>query len=171
MFHGNDLSYSVVSRTDNTLFPKNINGTYSAIANALTAGLRHLGINPDPADKITSRKAVTAEYHKARLCFSTAIRHEITVHGKKLIGSAQRRWPDVFLQHGSILVNGPSAENGPASISLNELGVFSSDVKLFAASMSQGFTEAFDIQLMTDKLSDYELKLSDRLIVEKYARL
>src|SRR3990170_3798109 len=128
VFHGSDLSYSVVSRTDNTMFPKNIRGTYSAIAIALTAGLRHLGINPDPVDGNKSRKDSTAEYHKTRLCFNTAIRHEITVHGKKLIGSSQRRWSDVFLQHGSILVNGSIKENGPASISLKELGAFSNEV-------------------------------------------
>src|SRR3990170_8469668 len=121
VYHGNDLSYSVVSGTDNSLFPKNISGTYSAIAIALTAGLRHFGINPDPVEEKHVRKDSTTRYHKTLLCFNTAIRHEITVNGKKLIGSAQRRWPDVFLQHGSILVNGATSENGPASVSLEEL--------------------------------------------------
>jgi len=171
VFHGSDLSYSVVSRTDNTMFPKNINGTYSTIEKALTAGLRHLGINPDPVEGKKTRKDSAIEYHKTRLCFNTVIRHEITVHGKKLIGSAQRRWSDVFLQHGSILVNGSIKENGPASISLKELGAFSNEANLLVASLSLGFTKAFGIQFMTEDLSDYELELSEKLIVEKYSRL
>ncbi len=51
VFHGNDLSYSVVSRTDNKLFPDNIKGTYTGIAKALITGLRNLGINPDPIEE------------------------------------------------------------------------------------------------------------------------
>ncbi|HZX48018.1 MAG TPA: lipoate--protein ligase family protein [Nitrospirota bacterium] len=173
VFHGNDLSYSVVSGTDNTMFPKNINGTYSAIANALTAGLRLFGINPDPVDVNKSRIDSSADYHKTRLCFNTAIRHEITVYGKKLIGSAQRRWSDVFLQHGSILVNGPCSENGPASISLREIlkQVQNDSVDGLVACLSNGFTEALGIQFMTEDISGYELELSENLIVEKYSRL
>ena len=127
VFHGGDLSYSVVSGTDNMLFPKNINGTYATIANALIAGLRHFGIHPDPVEGKKVKKDSPTNYHKTVLCFNSAIRHEITVNGKKLIGSAQRRWPDVFLQHGSILVNRATSENGPTSVSLEELAALSSD--------------------------------------------
>src|SRR4030066_431981 len=84
VYHGSDLSYSVVSGTDNPLFPKNIRGTYSAIAIALTAGLRHLGITPDPVDGKHSKKDSKDSYHKTLLCFNTSIRYEITVKGKKL---------------------------------------------------------------------------------------
>jgi len=189
VFHGSDLSYSVVSRTDNTLFPKNINGTYSVIANALTTGLRHLGINPDPAGELKRRKDSSTKYHKARLCFNTAIRHEITIRGQKLIGSAQRRWSDIFLQHGSILINGSTKENGPASISLQEVlkqapnerpdgsGGYGLDsdllgcVNLLIASFSLGFSEAFGIQLKSEDLSGYEIEMAERLIVEKYSKL
>lgn len=168
VFHGSDLSYSVVSRTDNTLFPKNIIGTFSTISNALTAGLRRLGINPDPVEEKHLKKDSTVKYHKTLLCFNTAIRHEITVHGKKLIGSAQRRWPDVFLQHGSILVNGVMSENGPAAISLRELAVFPDEINLLVASFCQGFTESLGIQFVTEDLSDYESELAERLVEEKY---
>jgi lipoate-protein ligase A len=44
-------------------------------------------------------------------CFASSARHEIQHGGKKLVGSAQRRYassalPEVVLQHGSILVGG-----------------------------------------------------------------
>ncbi|MEK6713694.1 MAG: hypothetical protein AABY41_05830, partial [Nitrospirota bacterium] len=131
VFHGNDLSYSVVSRTDNKLFPDNIKGTYTGIAKALIAGLRNIGINPDPIEENPGEKKGTGAFFPLRekrllspfsplLCFNTTLGHEITVNGKKLIGSAQRRWRDVFLQHGSILINGLESENGDSSISLRD---------------------------------------------------
>ncbi len=171
VYHGTDLSYSVVSGTDNSLFPKNISGTYSAIAIALTAGLRHLGINPDPVEGKHLRKDSTTRYHKTLLCFNTAIRHEITVKGKKLIGSAQRRWPDVFLQHGSILVNRATSENGPDSVSLEELAGFSREGNLLTASLSHGFAETLSIQFTAEGLSDYESELAEKLAADKYSRL
>lgn len=177
VFHGSDLSYSVVSRTDNALFPKNINGTYSVIANALAAGLRHLGIHPDPAEEKHFRNNSSIKYHKTPLCFNTAIRHEITVHGKKLIGSAQRRWPDLFLQHGSILVNSTTPENGLNSISLKDLIEMLRSADLHGRlegqlvnSFSNGFTETLGIRLIKEDLSDYESGLVERL-TEKYSRL
>ncbi len=37
------------------------------------------------------------------LCFDNAMTHELTLHGKKLVGSAQRRAKGVLLQQGSIM--------------------------------------------------------------------
>ncbi len=37
-------------------------------------------------------------------CFASSARHEVTYDGKKVIGSAQRRFGNVVLQHGSILL-------------------------------------------------------------------
>ena len=38
------------------------------------------------------------------LCFNTSIKNEINCNGKKLVGSAQRKFGDIVLQHGSILI-------------------------------------------------------------------
>jgi lipoate-protein ligase A len=38
------------------------------------------------------------------LCFNSAIKNEINFKGKKLVGSAQRKFGDIVLQHGSILI-------------------------------------------------------------------
>jgi len=37
-------------------------------------------------------------------CFTSFARYEIEYEGKKLVGSAQRRYDNVVLQHGSILI-------------------------------------------------------------------
>jgi lipoate-protein ligase A len=38
-------------------------------------------------------------------CFSSPSWYEILVHGRKIVGSAQRRLAGAFLQHGSILID------------------------------------------------------------------
>ncbi len=175
VFHGNDLSYSVVSRTDNKLFPDNIKGTYTCIAKALIAGLRNLGINPDP---IEENPDFPKKYHKTHLCFNTTLGHEITVNGKKLIGSAQRRWRDVFLQHGSILIDGLESENGDSSISLRDCisdkvfpGKCNDFASLLSAGISAGFAQTVGIQLSEGDLTRYESDLAEKLITGKYTCL
>lgn len=39
-----------------------------------------------------------------RSCFASASRWEVAVGGRKIVGSAQRRWPQATLQHGSYLL-------------------------------------------------------------------
>lgn len=178
VFHGNDLSYSVVSRTDNKLFPDNIKGTYTGIAKALIAGLRNLGINPDPIEENPDLQNSRKKYHKTHLCFNTTLGHEITVNGKKLIGSAQRRWRDVFLQHGSILINGLESENGDSSISLRDCisdelfpDKCNDFTSLLSAGISAGFAQTVGIQLSEGDLTRYESDLAEKLITGKYACL
>jgi lipoate-protein ligase A len=64
---------------------------------ALVAFLRELGV---PAEISAGE---TREEARGNLCFKSAGRHEISVAGRKLVGSAQRRTRGCFLQHGSIL--------------------------------------------------------------------
>jgi lipoate-protein ligase A len=44
-------------------------------------------------------------------CFATTAGGEILVRGRKLVGSAQVRRGEAFLQHGSILLDGPETPN------------------------------------------------------------
>jgi len=52
--------------------------------------------------QIVSPKAYRPSKPHPPDCFSTPSLYELTVDNRKLIGSAQRRWLKVFLQHGSI---------------------------------------------------------------------
>ena len=38
------------------------------------------------------------------LCFNSQVKNEINYKGKKLVGSAQRKFGNIVLQHGSILI-------------------------------------------------------------------
>lgn len=99
VLHAEELTYSVVMETGG----RSVRETYNAISGALASGLRRLG-----ADLELSRSS--ADFRKlfhdpsAIPCFSTSAVYEVESGGRKIIGSAQHRFGDVLLQHGSILI-------------------------------------------------------------------
>lgn len=105
ILHAQELTYAVVGDAPSARFGDDLHAVYSAINGALTEFLRRLGLSPD----ISQGESLAAA--RGAVCFQTAGRHEVTVGGRKLVGSAQRRHPDRFLQHGSILT-------GPAHVDL-----------------------------------------------------
>ena len=105
ILHAVELTYAVVGTSPSELFGTSLHETYMAINRALVAFLRDLGLAPDISE------GESLEDARGAVCFQTAGKHEITVGGRKIIGSAQRRRGDVFLQHGSILA-------GPAHLDL-----------------------------------------------------
>lgn len=106
--HHHEVTYSVVAPVPHPGFPPTIRGTYEAIAAALQAGLARLGLPVARGDRDPERARRDAGSPR---CFATTSRHEMTLDGKKVVGSAQRRWPTAFLQHGSILLSyDPSAD-------------------------------------------------------------
>lgn len=102
VLHGYDLTYSVSSGDPVAELPNTIQGTFFAIGRAFVEGLHRLGVKADMAH------APIKEPGRSPLCFSSASRHEITCEGRKIMGSAQRRWKDGMLQQGSLLLGNPS---------------------------------------------------------------
>ncbi|HUI68498.1 MAG TPA: lipoate--protein ligase family protein [Nitrospirota bacterium] len=111
VLHHHELTYSIISRTDNPLFPPDVLGTYKIIAAGLLAGLRNLGVHADMVSRSDRHAALVKKETKDPACFSSPSWYEILVQGKKIVGSAQRRVTGAFLQHGSILIGyDPSLE-------------------------------------------------------------
>jgi lipoate-protein ligase A len=97
VLHHMELTYSVACGSSNRLFTGGIHGAYSAISKCIAAALRDLNVKA--AFSAGRRGRWTNE-----ACFHSATRYEVLVGGRKLVGSAQRRFKDGFLQHGSILL-------------------------------------------------------------------
>lgn len=111
VLHHNELTYSIIARSDNPLFPSNVLGTYKIIASGLLAGLKNLGIDAEVVSRSNRHAHLVKKGSKDPACFSSPSWYEILVHGRKIIGSAQRRLSGAFLQHGSILLDyDPSLE-------------------------------------------------------------
>lgn len=104
ILHANELTYSVIMRVRG----RNILDVYADISRALITGLRELGV-PVAIEKSQPHFPSLYRSASAVACFSSAGRYEIKCNGKKLVGSAQRRYAvangeEVVLQHGSILI-------------------------------------------------------------------
>src|SRR6185503_13780969 len=77
-----------------------IYGNYKTVSEALCRGYRDLGV---PAVLAPDTKKVSSFANGADLpCFISPSRYELMVEGRKIVGSAQRRVRDAFLQHGSM---------------------------------------------------------------------
>lgn len=105
VLHNNELTYSVISRTDYSLFPNDVLGTYKEIASGLLAGLRNLGMPAEMVSRSGRHAGLVKSDPKDPACFSSPSWYEILVNGRKIVGSAQRRITGAFLQHGSILID------------------------------------------------------------------
>jgi lipoate-protein ligase A len=96
VLHHREVTYSVVS-SDAAAFTGTLAGSYKLISRALMRGLERMGLAPTSADK------APPFYAKSDLpCFSHPAQDEIELGGRKIIGSAQKRAGNGFLQHGSI---------------------------------------------------------------------
>lgn len=96
LLHARELTYSVT-------FPLAAETpwrtAYDAVNTILLTALRELGV---PAEYATSRGPVAPD---GPVCFDQPSEGELTVHGRKLVGSAVWRQGEAYLQHGSILLH------------------------------------------------------------------
>ena len=95
ILHNREVTYSVTSPTD----AQSLRAAYARINRILVSGLSRLGV-PVGIASPTGRAPVPS----ARPCFETPTEGEVVADGKKLVGSAQWRDGNAWLQHGSILV-------------------------------------------------------------------
>jgi len=97
ILHADELTYAVIGTSPGPVFGASLHETYLKINQALLSFLADLGL----AGEISAGES--REAARGLVCFRSTGRHEISVGGRKIIGSAQRRTGGVFLQHGSIL--------------------------------------------------------------------
>lgn len=101
ILHTDELTYSVAVAADHPLVAGDIVESYRRLSQALVHGLRSLGVEPQ-----ADRRADGNPGAKGPVCFEAPSHYEITVNGRKLIGSAQVRRFGAVLQHGSLPLTG-----------------------------------------------------------------
>lgn len=97
ILHADELTYAVIGSSPGPVFGATLHESYMKINRALLAFLADLGVAADISAGESREEA------RGLVCFRSAGRHEVSVAGRKIIGSAQRRTGGNFLQHGSIL--------------------------------------------------------------------
>ena len=101
ILHVDELTYSITGSTDLPLLQGGILDSYQRISLALLTFLQIYGLKP-----ISSENTSSGGNNPEPVCFETPSNYEITVSGKKIIGSAQARKNNAVLQHGAIPLSG-----------------------------------------------------------------
>jgi len=96
VLHDDELTYSFVCPKD--FLPEEIIESYKVISSGIITALKKLGL------KAEMKQGSDIEKSKTPVCFDAPSWYEITVNGKKIVGSAQTRKQDKILQHGSVLM-------------------------------------------------------------------
>lgn len=121
ILHSDELTYCVVMPAEGT----GVLPTYHEISRALLAALVRFGVGAT-FQKTQPHFPSLYQSASSAVCFTSSARYEVQYEGKKLIGSAQRRFVneaghEVVLQHGSILL-GPSHRNIVRYLRIREEG-------------------------------------------------
>jgi len=182
VLHEHDLTYAVVAKENNPLFPPDILGTYRVISGCIADALSELGIEAEMAG---DGRASQDELLKAS-CFSSPSRYELLVKKRKICGSAQVRSRGVFLQHGSILLDFDPVKTCAVLLShnsdrvrhvkqlresvtsINEHTGPIVNVAMICDALKKNFEKKLGIELVQEEMTPEEEILKTQLMRDKY---
>jgi len=193
ILHIDELTYSVIAPASDPRVEGGIVESYRRLSSGLLDGLRALG-----ADVFQAQTEKVRNSKKSGVCFDTPSNYEITVRGKKLIGSAQVRRRGMVLQHGTLPLIGDlrrifaclhvaePGSNGSDSHQARNVSADLGDWVLERActleqalgrsvsfdeaahALAQGFAATLDLRLESGDLTRNERTLVERLRSERY---
>lgn len=184
ILHTDELTYSVTGSASEPILSGSILESYNRIARALLFAVRELGLPVEMKEHITE----PATLNLNPVCFEVPSTYEITVDGKKLIGSAQARRKEGVLQHGSLPLTGnltricqalvfkdeSARENAAQRLLARATTVESvtgvkTDWEKAAQTFVKGFESQLGIRFQRGELSRSESERAEELVKEKYA--
>ena len=99
ILHEDEITYSFTARISDHPAFKDLLSSYYIIVEGLMEGLKKIGV------KAEVRGGKSSGPERYIPCFALSSRHDLVVNDKKIIGSAQRRKKNAFMQHGSIPIS------------------------------------------------------------------
>lgn len=183
ILHGDELTYSFSSRNEGW-FSENLLKTYQKLSEAFLLAFHEIGLQVTMKMERESGRNLT----RSPLCFKSTSYGEIILNNKKIIGSAQKRWKDGFLQQGAMpysidnemisLIFKSAHERCCANTPISRY----SDIFLlglrnllpdfnpeeFKKRLKSSFEKTFGITLFESHLFPHEEETSNRLLFEKY---
>ena len=181
ILHTDELTYAVIGPRTDPRLEGGLMQSYQRLSQALFKSLVimdlpveiHQGKNP-----LASSQPV---------CFENPSDFEITVAGKKIIGSAQARKKNALLQHGSLPLGGDltritqvlfydtDRERAEAALTLRNKACTTADVlginiswDIAAEAFIRGFKQTLNLVLTEGELSSTENKLIGELLKDQY---
>jgi lipoate-protein ligase A len=184
ILHTDELTYAVIGPPDEPRLAGGVLESYQRLSQALLQALLDLGL---PVQSQAQAGAAPNNLPKGPVCFEVPSNYEITVNGKKLVGSAQARRKEGVLQHGSLPLYGdlrritqalcfpsPEARQEAAGRLLQRATTAEACLgQLLAWEVAaQAFRDAFaaclDLELAPSALSSAELERAEQLAESKY---
>jgi lipoate-protein ligase A len=188
ILHTDELTYSVAGPMDEPRLSGGVLESYRVLAEALQYALQLLGIPAQADEKPGSANSPAEQPNQNPVCFEVPSNYEITVSGKKLIGSAQARRKEGVLQHGSLPLYGDltrivQALEFPddqarerAAVRLLERATTAErilghplDWDQAAQVFAEAFTKVLNLELHPGELTPEERQRAEALVAEKYA--
>jgi len=184
ILHTDELTYAVIAPMDEPRVAGSILESYNRLAQALLLAVKSLELPVEMKEHV----GLTGNMPPTNpVCFEVPSSYEITVNGKKLIGSAQARKKEGVLQHGSLPLTGDLARICQALVFENEAVREDAARRLLERATTvesalgravsweraaQAFIHAFEAQLglslKRGELSESESRRADELVREKY---
>ncbi|MCS7010101.1 MAG: lipoate--protein ligase family protein [Anaerolineales bacterium] len=182
VLHVDELTYSVTGPTEEPRLAGTVLESYSRLAEALVEALSLLGL---PVT-IVDRQPLRAQASNP-VCFEVPSTYEITVGGKKLVGSAQTRRREGVLQHGALPLTGditrilqvlsfPEEEKRMRAIEALRARATTVESVLgrpvswqeAAAAFQEAFARRLNLRLVEGELTAAEEARAHQLQIEKY---
>jgi len=183
ILHTDELTYSVIAAPDEPAVSGTLLESYNRLAAGLLHAVRALGL---PADMKTGPRPAADTSNP--VCFEAPSAYEITVRGRKLIGSAQARRREGVLQHGSLPLAGDLARitealvfdgNGARRDAAGRLLARATTAEAVlgraldwneaASALRDGLASELDLHFTPQPLSEAESRRADELVRDKYA--
>ncbi len=177
ILHDNELTYSFSVRTDREPFSGGLLDSYRKISGVFTLAFSKIGIRAEA--KMGREKArVLAE---SPFCFRSTSFAEVQISRRKIVGSAQKRWPHGLLQQGSIPYTCKEEEMfrifrveeaippRDYMACVREI-IPDLDEAQFEKTVASAFEETFGVTLVPSHPSAEELSLARELQQRKYLR-
>ena len=172
VLHDREMTYALAGPLENVFGNQSLQETYRCIARALNRALQGLGIDQP---SIAQQKGEGVKESRLPQCFVTVSPYEISHKDtRKIIGSAQKRSRDRFLQHGSILldfnqklqsgcIQRPDPELAAKVAPLYQTLERQVPFEELARQFANAFEQQFQIVLQPSALSPAEQELAENL--------
>ncbi|MBF0608301.1 MAG: biotin/lipoate A/B protein ligase family protein [Candidatus Magnetobacterium sp. LHC-1] len=167
--HGDELTYSFTANFENG-FTKSVLNNHKMVNAVFYRSLQRLGLAVDFTEGRLDRRGLLL----SALCFAATSYGEVSAGGKKVIGAAQRRYANSFLEQGSIplsvdreLVAGALRANDTRDV-LTGLRELSSSIDILGMidMVRVCFEESFGVTLRADSLTPEEDRLAGELLLK-----
>lgn len=175
ILHGREITYSFSAPLSDSVFSKGLLDSYRRISNAFGLAFKKIGLEPETK----AGRDRSSRTSRNPLCFHAVSFAEVSLQGRKVIGSAQKRWRDGLLQQGSIPLEldlemmrqvfflDPSYDPSFEMTGLSEV-LPGLDGLMFMEILRQSFEEIFSVALVQVHLSREELRRAEDLEMLRY---